>query len=192
MSRQRILVLVVLSLTLVLAAALFFFSGNGEAPEIEAGVPGPEETPLPPEETAMKRVILFFLSEADGLLHPEERSIVAGPSVEWEARRLVQELIKGSQAGLISPLPPESELRQVFITRDGTAVVDFSREFGDRHPSGSSAEMATVYCLVNSLTHNFKPIKKVFILVNGGERETLNGHISLTQPFLPLPSLIAE
>jgi len=93
---------------------------------------------------------------------------------------------------LISPLPPETRLRQLFITRSGVAYVDFSKELADRHPSGSSAEIATIYSVVNSLTYNFKSIKKVFILVEGGEKETLGGHISLSQAFAPRYSLSAD
>jgi hypothetical protein len=52
--------------------------------------------------------------------------------------------------------------------------------------------MATIFSIVNSLTYNFKPIRKVFILVEGGEKETLGGHISLAQPFLPKHDLVAE
>jgi spore germination protein GerM len=193
MIRGRLLVLIVLALSLVLLSLLFFLGGGGgegvKGPPPEVGGGEPASHPPRPE---LKKVVLFFLSEADELLHPEERVIVSGPTPEGEARRVVEELIKGSRQGLISPLPSEAQLRQVFLTKEGIAYVDFSREFSDLHPSGSSAEIDTVYCLVNSLAFNFKPIKKVFILVNGSEKETLGGHISLTEPFLPNFSLIAE
>jgi spore germination protein GerM len=193
MIRGRLLVLVVLGLSLVLLSLFFFLSGGGgeavKGPPPSLGGNEPGSHPATPE---LKKVVLFFLSEADELLHPEERVIVSGPTPEREAGRVVEELIKGSRQGLISPLPAEAQLRQVFLTKEGIAYVDFSREFSDRHPSGSTAEMDTVYCLVNSLAFNFKSIKKVFILVNGGEKETLGGHISLTEPFLPNFFLIAE
>ncbi|MBN2198441.1 MAG: GerMN domain-containing protein [Candidatus Aminicenantes bacterium] len=192
MPRRRLLLLVVPGLTLCLAAFFFFFQNRGEAPRELKDISVPPETASAAGEDETRTVVLYFLSDQDGLLHPEQRTIPAGPAVEWEARRLIEELIKGSRTGLISPLPPESELRQVFMIRGGTAVVDFSKEFADRHPSGSTAEMTTIYCLVNSLTRNFSAIKQVFFLVNGNERETLNGHISLAKPFLPLRSLIAE
>jgi germination protein M len=70
--------------------------------------------------------------------------------------------------------------------------VDLSREIMEKHPSGSSAELATVYSIVNTLAYNFKPIKKVFLLVEGSEKETLSGHINLSQPFVPLYSLNAK
>jgi len=192
MSRSRILLLAVLSLSLILLALLFFLSGGGgtlkEPPPARAGKkPGPQA-----EIVEMKKVRLFFLSGADGLFHPEEREILSSPIPEREAAQVVEELIKGSRQGLISPLPAEARVRQVYLTKEGTAYVDFTREFSDRHPSGSTAEIDTVYCLVNSLAMNFSSIKRVFILVNGDEKETLCGHISLTKAFLPNFSMIAQ
>jgi len=192
MSRSRILLLAVLGLSLILLALLFFL-GGGEGtlreppPQVGGQTAGP-----PPETAELKKVRLFFVSDADGLLHPEEREIVSSPIPEREAAEVVEELIKGSRQGLISPLPAEARLRQVYLTKEGTAYVDFSREFSDRHPSGSSAEIDTVYCLVNSLTFNFASIKRVFILINGDEKETLSGHLSLTKAFLPDFSKIGQ
>ncbi|MCJ7564348.1 MAG: GerMN domain-containing protein [Candidatus Aminicenantes bacterium] len=143
-------------------------------------------------EKQMKTVSLFFLREEDGLLVPEEREIAADASLVREAKEVISELIKGSRGDLVSPLPPETKLGQLFITKDGTAYVDVSKDIVDYHPSGTAAEISTVYTIVNSLTYNFKPIKKVFILIEGEERETLGGHISLDRPFLPDYSLVAK
>jgi spore germination protein GerM len=175
---------------LVLAAVLFRGDG-GEKVKSAVGAPPREGQPEPAPEREAKTVRLFFPAESDNLLHSEPREIFAGSTVE-EAEQAVRELIRGSDKGYISPLPPETKLRQLFVTKEGVAYVDFSREVMDKHPSGSSAELATVYAVVNTLTFNFKPIKKVFILVEGGERETLGGHINLGQPFLPLYSLNAR
>jgi germination protein M len=143
-------------------------------------------------EKQMKTVSLFFLREEDGLLVPEEREIAADASLVREAKEVISELIKGPRGDLVSPLPPETKLGQLFITKDGTAYVDVSKDIVDYHPSGTAAEISTVYTIVNSLTYNFKPIKKVFILIEGEERETLGGHISLDRPFLPDYSLVAK
>jgi spore germination protein GerM len=143
-------------------------------------------------EKQMKTVSLFFLREEDGLLVPEEREIAADASLVREAKEVISELIKGPRGDLVSPLPPETKLGQLFITKDGTAYVDVSKDLVDSHPSGTAAEISTVYTIVNSLTYNFKPIKKVFILIEGEERETLGGHISLDRPFLPDYSLVAK
>jgi germination protein M len=182
-----------LSLIVVLVLAAILFRGEGGEKVKSAVVMSPAESPPEPAPAReAKTVRLFFLSEDDSLLHPEQREILAGPSIVEEAEQAVEELIRGSDKGYISPLPPETKLRQLFITKDGVAYVDLSREIMEKHPSGSSAELATVYSIVNTLVYNFKPIKKVFILVEGSEKETLGGHINLSQPFVPLYSLNAK
>ena len=182
-----------LSLIVVLVLAAVLFRGEGEEKIRTAAETTPAETPAEPAPVREAKTIqLLFLSEDDSLLHPEQREILAGPSVVEEAEQAVRELIRGSEKGYISPLPPETRLRQLFITKEGIAYVDLSREIMEKHPSGSSAELATVYSIVNTLAANFKPIKKVFILVEGSEKETLGGHINLSQPFVPLFSLNAK
>jgi len=182
-----------LSLIVVLVLVVVLFKGEGGETIKPAVETSPAENPsesAPAREA--KTIRLFFLSEDDSLLHPEQREILAGPSVVEEAEQAVEELIRGSDKGYISPLPPETRLRQLFVTKEGVAYVDLSREIMEKHPSGSSAELATVYSIVNTLAYNFKPIKKVFILVEGGEKETLGGHINLSRPFVPLYSLNAR
>jgi spore germination protein GerM len=78
------------------------------------------------------------------------------------------------------------------VTRSGVAYVDFSKDIVEKHLSGSSAEISTIYSVVNSLAYNFDSIKRVFILIEGREKETLGGHISLSKAFLPLYDLIAK
>ena len=192
MNTKRWVVLGLSSGLLLILAFIFFRGGGGERIKASAGLPPLPETPEPGPAAETKLVTLFFPSEEDSLLHPETREISASASVAEEAKRVVEELIKGSERGLLAPFPPETRLRQLFITREGVAYVDFSREIADKHLSGSSAELVTIYSVVNSLAFNFKPIKKVFILVEGEEKETLGGHISLSKAFLPLYSLNSE
>lgn len=182
-----------LSALVLLVLVIVFFRGGGREMVMPAAETAPSAEPSGAEAPrASRRVTLFFLSEEDSLLHPETREIAADDSAVGEATSTVQELIRGSLKGYLSPFPQETKLRQLFITKDGIAYVDFSKEFMDKHPSGSSAELATVYSIVNTLAYNFKAIKKVFILVEGGEKETLGGHINLGQAFLPLYSLDAR
>jgi len=192
MDTKRWLFLGFSAVVLVVLVIVFFRGGGGE--KIKAPAELLPEAPHPVEETPKETrlVTLFFPSEEDSLLHPEVREIQTSPSLVDGAKQVVHELLKGSTQGYLSPFPAETKLRQLFVTRDGLAYVDFSRELADYHPSGSSAELATVYSVVNSLAFNFKAIKKVFILVEGQERETLGGHINLNQAFLPLYSLNAQ
>jgi len=196
MSKRRSFLIPILAVLAAALAAFFFLSGNRESikksPEFSAA--GPGETVGPASDGRPKRkVTLFFLRDDSESLIPEEREITAEPGAPTsEARSILLELIKGSSTGLLSPLPPETKLIQVYATRDGTLYADFSRELAERHSSGSSAEIATVYAIVDALAYNIRTVKKVFILVEGEEKETLAGHIILDRPILPDFSLIGK
>jgi spore germination protein GerM len=179
-----------LSVIVVIVLAVVLFRGEG-VEKIKAAVEASPAESEPESESPgiAKPVTLFFLSEEDSLLHAEEREILAGSSITAEAEQVVEALIRGSEKGFVNPLPPETRLRQIFITKEGVAYVDFSKDIMENHPSGSSAELGTVYSIVNTLAYNFKPIKKVFILVEGSEKETLGGHINLNRAFVPQFSL---
>ncbi len=189
-----ILVLAGLLVVLAVLAIVFFTGGEREKVRRRAEV-AEAKAPAPPpaaEPSARRTVTLYFLSDADDLLHAESREIAAGPSAADEAERALAELVKGSTAGLVSPLPPETRVRQVFITKEGTAYVDFGREIMEKFSYGSTSELAAVFAVVDTLAANFKTVRKVAILVEGAEKETLGGHIDLTQAFAPDYSIVAK
>ena len=192
----------VVGLLIVLAVlvAVFFRSGAREvirkSEPAAAAAPGPAGAPAPPPDASAAqptlKVSVFFVRPSDGLLAPEEREIPASDSLVQETEAFIAELIKGPAGDLAAAVPPGTKLGRVYITKEGTAYVDFSRELVENHPSGTSAELSTVYAVVDGLAFNFKAVKKVFILVDGEERETLAGHIGLDRPFSPDYSLIAK
>ena len=191
-NRKTWILLGSLAVVVIVLAIIFFSGGEREKVKhfLDANIPKPK--PSTPEPAAMKTVTLFFLSDDDDLLHRESREIAAGPSAVEEAQRAVAELIKGSAKAFVSPLPAETKIRQVFVTKDGTAYVDFSRDIMDKFSYGSSSELSAIYAVVNTLAFNFKAVKKVAILVEGAEKETLGGHVDLTHPFTPDFSLVAK
>jgi spore germination protein GerM len=189
---KKVILLGALVVVLAVLLLIFFGGGTGEKIRRLAGAGPAKAEPSSDEPPATIRITLFFLAEGDGLLHGEEREIPAGPSVSAEAERILAELIRGSDDGLISPLPPEAEVRQVFVTEEGIAYVDFSRDITEKGSFGSSSELSAVFAVVNSLAYNLKSVKKVALLVEGGERETLGGHVDLTKPFSPDFSIIAK
>ncbi|MCX6570501.1 MAG: GerMN domain-containing protein [Candidatus Aminicenantes bacterium] len=186
------LVLGVLSVVLLVLVIIFFIGGGREKAKrfVDANIP---KTPAVAGEPAeAKTVTLFFLDDDDDFLHRETRQIVAGPTDAEEAERALAELIKGSDGKYVSPLPPQTKVRQVFIGKNGVATVDFSRDIAEKFSYGSTMELAAVYAVVNTLAFNFKAVKKVVILVEGAEKETLGGHVDLTRAFLPDYSLVAR
>jgi len=184
---------VIAGLIMVLAVLVFFFI-RGIAPERLTKAQETTETAdlTGPPTSETKTVTLFFVREDNGLLAREERTIPVSGSVSRDGEAILNELIKGSANGLASALPPETKVLQVFVTKDGTAYADFSKDLVTAHPSGSDAEADTVYAIVNTLAANFPSVKKVMILVDGEERETLNGHLTLDRAFFPNYSRVAK
>jgi hypothetical protein len=186
----------VIALAILLAALVFIFFRSGAREVIlksgDAAAASAGDKTTQPEAKPTKKVTLFFVRPSDGLLAPEEREIAASDSLIQETEEFIAEIIKGPTGELGAALPAETKLGRIYITRNGTAYVDFSRELADKHPSGTTAELSTIYAVVDGLAYNFKSIKKVFLLVDGEERETLAGHIGLDRAFLPDYSRIAK
>lgn len=176
------------------ALVVIYFSGGGRGERIrhETEPSSPRDREAGGEAPATRTITLFFLSEDDDLLHAEEREVAAGKSVAEDVETTVGELLKGPSGDLITPFPPETKVRQVFMDRDGTAYVDLSKEFAENAAFGASSEMSAVYAVVNTVAFNHKSVKRVSVLIEGGERETLGGHIDLSRPLLPQYSLVSK
>ena len=192
MDAKKITILSALLVVLLLLAFVFFRSGGEEKIRHYLDEPLQEKDIHSAEPIQTRPITLYFLSENDNYLHAEKREIIDHPSVVHQATQAIEELLKGSQNGLLSPIPIGTELREFFITKRGVAYVDFSSEIREKHLSGTSAEMGTVFAVVNALTYNFKTIKKVFILIDGSEKETLAGHVDLSRPLVPRYDLISN
>jgi spore germination protein GerM len=172
----------------LLGFGLFIFSTlrhdilkNFKPGEVKPG--GPEKR---------KSVVLYFSDGEGELLVGEKRALSQGGSLQEEAKETVVELIHGPKGKLIPTLPSKTKLIALQVDDQGLAKVNFSRALTQDHPGGSSAEIMTVYSVVNSLALNFPEIKRVQILVEGKEIETITGHLSLNRPTGPNPNLIKK
>jgi spore germination protein GerM len=137
-----------------------------------------------------KQVLLYFSDREGEYLIGERRDILKKNVIKEQAKETILELIKGPRGKLIPTIPPRTKLLTLQMNDAGVAKVNFSPALSKDHPGGSSAEMMTVYSIVNSLSLNFPQIKRVQILIDGKPIETITGHLSLRQPISPKPDLI--
>jgi len=152
-------------------------------------------TKEPEKKLAVKEkkvVTLYFSEPEEEYLVEEKREILRTERVEEEAKETVVELIKGPKGKLIPTLPPRTKLLTLQMDPNGIAKVNFDKTLSKEHPGGSSAEMLTLYSIVNSLTLNFPQIKRVQILIDGKAVESIAGHISLKQPVSFNPSIVKK
>jgi spore germination protein GerM len=125
---------------------------------------------------------LYFADERNPFLVAETRVMANPVDPAVQGRQLIGELIDGSADGNFPTIPKGTQLRAFFILDDGTAVVDFSPQFRENHPGSCRMEQLTLFSVVNSLILNVPEIRRVKILINGTEAQTLAGHLTLAFP----------
>ncbi len=137
------------------------------------------------EEAPTREIQLYFSNEVGKALAAERRSIRRS-SLEGELGQAVEALIKGPRRGssLAATIPSGTKLLSLEV-QGNTAYVNLSKEIVRNHSGGSSAELQTIYSIVNTLALNFEEIDTVQILVEGEVRDTLKGHIVMGIPLAP-------
>ncbi len=128
-------------------------------------------------------VHLYFADRENRFLIAEDRALLPPDEPADLGRTIIKELIGGPREGLMQTIPARTDLRAFYITQDGTAYVDLTREITEKHPGGVKSELLTIYSIVNTLILNIPEINTVKILIGGGESPTLAGHIDLRLPF---------
>ena len=148
-------------------------------------------TVMPPPKAAPVGTFvstLFFAStDGQGLVR-EGREVEISEGVEEGVESVVDELISGPLGSLAPTVPANARVLGVQVNGE-VARIDFGRELLDGVPSGSSAEMAAVYSIVDTVTTNFPQIKSVQFLIEGAAVESLKGHLDLSSPLPPDYSL---
>jgi len=133
---------------------------------------------------------IYFSDPQERFLMPEKRYVIKENDAAAQTKEIVKALIEGSKAGLVNTFPAGVVLIDVKVGDDGIAFVNFSKNLIKKYQGGSTAEMATIYSLTNSITQNIPSIKKVKILVEGKELSSIKGHISTRKAFSPDLELI--
>ncbi len=77
-------------------------------------------------------------------------------------------------------LPEGTALLGFYILPDGTAIADFSDALATEIPSGIASEQAAIDSIVDTLKVNVPSLRRLKILIQGQEVDTLAGHIDLT------------
>jgi spore germination protein GerM len=131
---------------------------------------------------AGEEVTLWYTSLQQDALVAEKRRIAPAATTVERAKLVLSELIAGPQGDALRTLASEVQVRELFIDEQGTAYVDFSEGLSLQHPSGPWSEMLTIRSIVQTLAANIPEIKRVQILIEGREVDTLAGHIDIRQP----------
>jgi hypothetical protein len=156
-----------------------------QQPESEANPFKSPAAPLYSSADPPMDVKMFFpAASGSSMISSEQRMIFKSREIPNRAKQILQMVIDGPMAnGLVSAIPKDTKLQEVFSASDGTLFVDFSSAISVNHPGGIVNEQATIYSIVDSLLFNLPEVHQVKILVGGAEQETLAGHCLLLLPF---------
>lgn len=123
-------------------------------------------------------VSVYFGVPGTELLVEEKREVQSGKA---DVGTVIELLIAGPRMpGHVAVIPNGTKLLS-WNVKDGTATVNFNKTLVTAHPGGSSAELQTVFAIVNSLTR-LPGIERVRFEIEGAAVDTLAGHVDLTGP----------
>jgi spore germination protein GerM len=125
---------------------------------------------------------LYYVSMDGTKLTGVDREVSYADGAAAQAQQIVSAQLSPVTAPFVSPIPPSTTLRALYLDPKGVAFVDLSKEASTGHTGGSQDELLTVYSIVNALTANLPAITAVQVLVDGKQVDTLAGHIDLRRP----------
>jgi Sporulation and spore germination len=138
----------------------------------------------PPASGPTETVTLYVADDAAGLLRAQAAKIPLPGGRQQRAEELLRALLRTYQQPDSShPLAAAADIRSIYLVAPGAAVIDLNAAFADQHRSGILDEQLTVNSMVETLAVNVPGIGRVRILVEGRTRDTLAGHIDLTDFF---------
>ncbi|MGA9897756.1 MAG: GerMN domain-containing protein [Terriglobales bacterium] len=165
---------------ILLALGMSFYAwhmrGGASQPETASTQPV-----APPVSGPTEAVTLYVAYDDGGILRAQSARIPLPAGRQERAEELLRALLN-IYLDKSSPhvLAAGSEVRDVYLVEPGLAVIDLNAAFADGHRSGVLIEELTVVSLVETLSANIPGIARARILVDGKERDTLAGHLDLT------------
>jgi spore germination protein GerM len=135
------------------------------------------ENAAPSEELS-----IWFASQQEDALVSEKRRIAPSATPVDRAKASLQELIAGPKSDALRTVSTEVKIREIFIDTQGTVYIDFSEALSRTHPGGPWAEMLTIRSIMQTLVTNVPGIKRMQILIEGREVDTLAGHLDIRRP----------
>lgn len=179
MMPRHLLIGIALMLAVALGMMVYVWRMRGT---VSQSIPNAVDArPVPaPVSGPSEQVTLWVAYDVPGNLRPQGVRIPLPSARQERALELLRSLL-GLYLNKDSshPLPPGSEVREVYLVDPGLAVIDLNAAFAEGHRSGVLVEELTVSSLVETLATNIPGINRVRILVDGKSRDSLAGHADL-------------
>jgi hypothetical protein len=162
------------------------YLGRTSSPEVPVA-PTPAPTP-----TAHITATLFYGAPDGVSLAPLRVEVPLAEGAVAQGRQIVQALLHAPPAPYLAVVPAGTTLKALYLTPGGDAFVDLSAEVSTKHPGGTQAELLTVYAIVNAITTNLQGVRRVQLIIDGHEADTVAGHVDVRRPLELDASLVLQ
>lgn len=133
-----------------------------------------------PTDVREKAKIFWAAADSPEELAPVEVQLSLSADAVQRAKQVLLALVVSPPNAPQRTLPADTVLLEFYLLPDGTAVADFSDALSRTTPSGILSEQMAVDSIARTLEANVPGVRRVKILINGQEVETLAGHADLT------------
>jgi hypothetical protein len=134
-------------------------------------------------------IVLYF--PLDGMLVSGSAAVKRQPDAQSQAREILAVMLGDQRAGQTALLK-DVKLREIYLDASGTAYVDLASVQHKEIRTSAWDELAALYAVVNTLVQNIEEIKRVRVLLDGREAQTLAGHIDLSRVFNKRMDLVKQ
>lgn len=192
MTRRRLLFgLLAVACVVGLAGGLWWWKAR-QAPVAGPVAAAAPAVPAPGVVAAARISATVYYAAADGdYLVPVRREVPLASDGAAQGREVLVAALQPPAPPLLSPIPAGVTLRGFFLTASGDAYVDLGGDAVASYRAGATAERLFVYALVHTLTASLPAARRVQVLVNGAEVDSLGGHLDLREPLSPDATLLA-
>jgi hypothetical protein len=171
------------TLTIAVVILVILISCDAKQPD---STPNPPPAPIvisEPAQTQLQKSTLFFFDTNSLRLAGEERELNLSQDVTQRLKQTITELLNDSISGLYQTIPKGTLLYEVYVDEQSTAYLDFSHHLKDEHIGGTTSEALTIAAILRTVKMNFPDeIRKVQILIEGLETDTIGGHVDISKP----------
>ena len=132
-----------------------------------------------PTDVRVKAKLYWASKDNSNALEAVEVQLPLSAEPVLRAKQLINALVARAPSVEQRVLPADLELLELYLLPDGTVIADFSQALATETPSGIWSEQMAVDSIAHTLETNLPGARRLKILVNGQEAETLAGHLDL-------------
>jgi hypothetical protein len=134
---------------------------------------------------------ITFYYPHEGALATASAVVKRQPDTQSLARAALTALFADQRAAQ-EPVLRDIRLREVFVDGSGTAYIDLTPGLRKDVRGSAWEEQLAIYSLVNTLLQNFEELKRVMLMMDGREAQTLAGHMDLSRTFTKRMDLVKQ